>query len=147
VHVFSYPDKIRHLNQIQLEEIITTAELRTALRRFLRTTEICARQTGLTPRQYLLLILVKGAPDGSECATIGQLSERMQLAQSTVTELVARAVSAGLVTAEQSKDDGRVTEVRVAPEGERRMTECFELLGTERQALREALADHIQVPA
>lgn len=128
------------------DEIIATAELRAALRRFLRTTEICARQTGLTPRQYLLLLLVKGAPDRSEVATIGELAERMQLAQSTVTELVARAASAGLVTVGHSKDDGRVTQVRVASEGERRMTECFELLGTERGALRDALADHILVP-
>jgi DNA-binding MarR family transcriptional regulator len=135
------------LNPSQLEEIISTAELRAALRRFLRTTEICARQTGLTPRQYLLLLLVKGAPDGSECATIGELARRLQLAQSTVTELVARAGAAGLVTSDQSKDDGRVTEVRVAPEGERRMIECFELLGTERRALRDALADHILVPS
>jgi len=129
------------------EEIISTAELRSALRRFFRTTEIRAREAGLTPRQYLLLLLVKGVPDGSEMATIGELSERMQLAQSTVTELVARAATAELVTVGHSKNDGRVTEVRVAPEGERRMTECFELLGTERSALREALADHILVPS
>jgi DNA-binding MarR family transcriptional regulator len=143
----SHPDRIWCLNHSQLEEIISTADLRAALRRFLRTTEICARQTDLTPRQYLLLLLVKGTPDRSECSTIGDLSQRMQLAQSTVTELVSRAVAAGLVTADQSKDDGRVTEVRVSPEGERRLLECFELLGTERRALREALADHILVPS
>jgi len=130
-----------------LEEIISTAELRSALRRFFRTTEICARKSGLTPRQYLLLLLVKGASDRSECATIGELSERMQLAQSTVTELVARAAAAGLVTATNSKDDGRVTEVRVALEGERRLVECFELLGTERRALLDALEDQLFVPA
>jgi DNA-binding MarR family transcriptional regulator len=71
----------------------------------------------------------------------------MQLAQSTVTELVARAAAAGLVTVGHSKEDGRVTEVRVAPEGERRLTECFDLLGTERRALRDAIADHILVPS
>ena len=147
MHDCSHPDRVRYLSHSHLEEIISTAELRTALRRFFRTTEISARRAGLTPRQYLLLLLVKGAPDGSECATIGELSERMQLAQSTVTELVARAVSAGLVTATQSKEDGRVTQVRVAPEGERRMIECFELLGTERRALREALSDQLLVPS
>jgi DNA-binding MarR family transcriptional regulator len=113
--------------------------LRVALRRFFRATEIAARQSGVTPRQYLLLLLVKGAPDESECATIGNLSERMQLAQSTITELVARAVTAGLVTANQSVDDGRVTQVRLTPEGERRMLDCFTHLGGERTALREAL--------
>jgi DNA-binding MarR family transcriptional regulator len=113
------------------DEIISTAELRASLRRFFRRTEICARQSGLTPRQYLLLIFVRGAP--------------MQLAQSTVTELVARAATAGLVETSQSKDDGRVTEVRVALEGEHRMLACFEALGHERRALREALREHIAV--
>jgi DNA-binding MarR family transcriptional regulator len=135
------------LNPSQLEEIISTADLRVSLRRFFRVTEICARQTGLTPRQYLLLLLVEGDPDGRQYATIGELAERMQLAQSTVTELVARAVAAGLVSASHSKDDGRVTEVRVTPEGERRLLDCFQLLGTERRALREALGDHILVPS
>lgn len=127
------------------DEIISVAELRTALRRFFRVTEVAARKSGLTPRQYLLLLQVKGAPDGNECATIGNLSERLQLAQSTVTELVARAAAAGLVAVRQSKDDGRVTEVRTTEEGERRMLACFELLGGERTNLREALSDQVLV--
>jgi DNA-binding MarR family transcriptional regulator len=125
------------------EEIISTAELRVALRRFFRATEIAARRSDLTPRQYLLLLLVKGAPDGSECANIGNLAERMQLAQSTVTELVARAVTAGLVTATHSEDDGRVTQVRLTPEGSRRMLDCFGRLGGERATLREELAGQL----
>ncbi len=37
-----------------------------------------------------------------------ELAERMQLTQSTVTELVTRAESAGLVSREQSDEDARV---------------------------------------
>ena len=50
------------------------AELRTALRRFERRSEQLARAQGLTPRQFALLLLIKGAPDGSERATVTDLS-------------------------------------------------------------------------
>ena len=56
------------------------AEFRGALRRFLRTSERTARACGLTPQRYLLLLMVKGAPDGSERSTVTELEERLQLA-------------------------------------------------------------------
>ena len=57
-----------------------------------------------------------------------------------MTELISRAVEAGLVSATQSESDGRVSEIRLSREGERRMAECFSRLEDERGALREALA-------
>ena len=125
---------------LDLDAVIAVAEFRAALRSFLRQSERIARRSDLTPQRYLLLLMIKGAPDGSEVSTVTELARRLQLAQSTVTELVARAVAAGLVTATSSEHDGRVTEVRVSPEGESRMMECFARLGGERGALREALA-------
>ena len=100
-----------------VEDAIRVAEFRVALRRFFRMTEIAARESRLTPRQYLLLLLVKGAPDGSEQTTVGELCKRLYLAQSTVTELVSRAVDAGLVLVTQSDVDGRVSEIRLSAEG------------------------------
>jgi DNA-binding MarR family transcriptional regulator len=116
------------------------ASFRVALRRFFRTTEIAARASRLTPRQYLLLLLVKGAPGGSEQSTVGELCKRLYLAQSTVTELVSRAEQARLVQVAQSASDGRVSEIRLTAEGERKLAECFWRLEDERNALREALA-------
>jgi DNA-binding MarR family transcriptional regulator len=104
-------------------------------------TEIAARVSGLTPRQYLLLLLVKGAPDGSEQTTVGDLCKRLHLAQSTVTELVSRAQQAGLVAANQSERDGRVSEIRLSRAGELKLEECFSRLEDERRALRESLAE------
>jgi multisubunit Na+/H+ antiporter MnhE subunit len=78
------------------DEVIRVAEFRSTLRRFLRRSEHAARASGLTPQRHLLLVMIKGAPDGSERATISQLADRLQLAQSTVTELVGRAEEAGL---------------------------------------------------
>src|SRR5207244_185986 len=78
-----------------LEAVIAVAEFRAALRTFLRQSERIARRSGLTPQRYLLLLMIKGAPDRSEQSTVTELARRMQLAQSTVTELVSRAEEAG----------------------------------------------------
>jgi DNA-binding MarR family transcriptional regulator len=119
-------------------EAVPVAEFRAALRGFLRTSERNARAAGLTPQRYLLLLMIKGAPDQSEQSTVTELAERLQLAQSTVTELVSRAEEIGLVERERSSDDGRIAILRLAPEGERRLAQVFTSNERERQALRRA---------
>jgi DNA-binding MarR family transcriptional regulator len=119
-------------------DVVAVAEFRAGLRRFLRRSERVARNCGLTPQRYLLLLMVKGAADGSERSTVTELSERLQLAQSTVTELVSRAEDAGLLQREQSQSDARVAHLRLSVEGERRLLQAFTGLATERAQLREA---------
>src|SRR5919109_2041930 len=104
-----------------VDDAVSVAEFRAALRRFLRRSERIARRSGLTPQRHLLLLMIKGAPDGSEQSTVTELAERLQLAQSTVTELVRRAEEAGLVERERSTADGRVAHLRLTREGERRL--------------------------
>jgi DNA-binding MarR family transcriptional regulator len=123
---------------ITTSDIVAVAEFRAALRQFLRRTERIARQSGLTPQRYLLLLMVKGAADGSEQSTVTELSERLQLAQSTVTELVSRAEESGLIEREQSQTDARVAHLRLTEEGERRLMQAFTGLATERSNLRNA---------
>jgi DNA-binding MarR family transcriptional regulator len=125
---------------ITTSDIVAVAEFRAALRGFLRRTERIARQSDLTPQRYLLLLMVKGAPDGSEQSTVTELSERLQLAQSTVTELVSRAEETGLIEREQSHTDARVAHLRLTEEGERRLMNAFTGLATERSNLRSAFA-------
>jgi DNA-binding MarR family transcriptional regulator len=124
---------------VDLEAVIAVAEFRAALRAFLRQSERIARRSGLTPQRYLLLLMIKGAPDGSEQSTVTELARRLQLAQSTVTELVSRAEEAGLVARAQSGMDGRVAHLRLTGEGERRLRACLTTLETERRQLREAV--------
>ena len=125
---------------IATSDAVAVAEFRAALRAFLRRTERIARQSGLTPQRYLLLLMVKGAPDGSERSTVTELAERMQLAQSTITELVSRAEEAGLIGREQSRDDARVAHLRLTAEGERRLELAFTALATERENVRDAFS-------
>ena len=124
-------------------EAVPVAEFRAALRGFLRTSERNARAAGLTPQRYLLLLMIKGAPGGHERSTVTELAERLQLAQSTVTELVSRAEEIGLVARERSPDDGRIAILRLTPDGEQRLAESFTSNERERQALRQAF-EHLQ---
>jgi DNA-binding MarR family transcriptional regulator len=124
---------------VSANEVARVAELRAALRRYLHRSERIARTSGLTPQRHLLLLMIKGAPDGSERSTVTELAERLQLAQSTVTELVGRAEAAGLIERRRSPQDGRVVEVRLAPEGERRLARSFTGHAEERERLIEAL--------
>jgi DNA-binding MarR family transcriptional regulator len=87
-----------------------------------------------------LLLQIKGAPDLSERATVTELADRLQLAQSSVTELVARVEQAGFVRREPSSEDGRVVYLRLTKAGEHRFAQGFRNLAAERQALRDAIA-------
>jgi DNA-binding MarR family transcriptional regulator len=125
---------------IDVAKVMEVADFREALRRFHRQSERVARQSGLTPQRYLLLLMIKGARDGGERSTVTELSRRLQLAQSTVTELVSRAEDAGLIAREQSQTDARVAHLRLTDEGERRLEAAFSGLQTEREQLEKALA-------
>src|SRR5256714_13590718 len=107
--------------RLTAEAAMRGAEFRSALRRFLRRSERVARASGLTPQRYLLLLMIKGAPDGSERSTVTELAERLRLAQSTVTELVRRAEEAGLLDRAPSRSDGRVAHLRLSDQGGRRL--------------------------
>ena len=126
--------------RVETTAVIHVAAFRAALRAFLRESELSARAGGLTPQRYLLLLMIKGAPDGSERATVTELSDRLGLAQSTVTELVSRAEEIGIVERSPSDADGRVAYLRLTKEGERRLESAFTRLDVERARLRDAFA-------
>ena len=125
--------------ELETADVVHVAAFRSALRRFLRTSEELAQANGLTPRRHMLLLMIKGAPDGSEQATVSDLVERLKLGQSTVTELATRAEEAGLVERTRSEADARVVHLRLTAEGERRLARVFESHDTERRELRRIL--------
>lgn len=106
---------------VSLEAIVDLAEFRAALRLFQRHSEEIARRWGLTPQRYLLLLTIKGAPDGSERLNLTQVAERLQLSRNGVTELASRAEEAGLIEREGDSSDQRVVYLRLTAEGERRL--------------------------
>jgi DNA-binding MarR family transcriptional regulator len=72
-------------------------------------------------------------------STVTELADRMQLTQSTVSELVTRAESAGLVTRSQSEDDARVFWLELTEEGQSRLARAVARNGAERNRLIELL--------
>lgn len=122
--------------------MIEIADFRASLRRFVRHSDRVAQAHGLTPQWHLLLLMVKGAPDGSERITVGDAAERLQLSANSTTELVNRAEEQGLIRRERSEEDGRVVTLALTREGERRLNAALGDLETDRKELRRAL-DHL----
>ncbi len=123
-----------------LSDVQRVAEFRVALRRFEARSDLAARAASLTPQRYLLLVAIKGAPDGREQASVSELADRLEMPQTTVSDLVTRAEDVGLVVREPSALDGRVVHVRLTAEGDRRLADCLDSLDEDRAELERALA-------
>ena len=101
---------------VTTQEYRALAELRYRIRLFLREGDAKARATGLEPQQYLLLLALRGLPDGAD-ATIRTLAERLVLKHHSVVELVDRLVAHGYVRRMRSRDDRRKVLVSLSPRG------------------------------
>jgi len=73
------------------------------------------RTEGLTPNQYNVLRILRGAHPGG--LTCGQIGERMITRDPDVTRLTDRLVREGLAERTRSDTDRRVVEVTIAAEG------------------------------
>lgn len=80
-----------------------------------RITKEAARRYGLTGPQLTVVKLLDGLGDLS----LSALSEQIRRRNSTVTGLVDRMVTAGLVVRERSDADRRVVHIRLTAEGRR----------------------------
>lgn len=105
---------LRDLSKADFEAL---AEWRYQLRRFLRFSEEAAKAQGLTPLQYQLLLQIRGCK-GRSWALVGELAERLQLAQHGVVALVSRCEQAGLVERVPGERDRRQVQVHLTPEGQ-----------------------------
>jgi DNA-binding MarR family transcriptional regulator len=123
------------------DEYGQAAALRTALRRFLRESDVVTRRHGLTTKRYELLLMVKTG--GNSRATLTELAERLALAPSSTTELVARAETLGLVHRELDVTNRRSVLVRLTEEGERRLGAAVTALARERTRLTE-IVSHLE---
>lgn len=94
------------------------AELRYLIRHFLREGDAKARAVGLEPQQYLMLLAIRGLPQGRE-ATIQTLAERLALKHHSAVELIDRLETHGYVRRTRSRNDRRRVFVSLLPRGER----------------------------
>jgi DNA-binding MarR family transcriptional regulator len=98
------------------------AEFRYQIRRFLRFSEEAAREAGVEPQQYQLLLAVKGLPPGAR-ARVGELAERLQIQHHSAVELVDRMEKQGLALRKRSPEDRREVLVALTAKGERLLQE------------------------
>jgi DNA-binding MarR family transcriptional regulator len=124
----------------------SAAELRLALRRFLRGSEKALLEVGLTDRQYVLLLLVAAAQSDDE-ATITVLADRLLLASNTVSELADRAARLGLVRRVTDAGDRRVVRLTLTLKGKRLLLRAVRSLESERRELAKTLAAVPTTPA
>jgi DNA-binding MarR family transcriptional regulator len=98
------------------------AEFRHQIRRFLHSADQIARAAGIEPKQYQLLLAIRGIPEDTE-PTIGVLAEQLRLRHHSAVELVNRAETKGLV--ERSREGARVI-VGLTKKGQRVLAKAVE---------------------
>jgi DNA-binding MarR family transcriptional regulator len=94
------------------------AELRYRIRRFLQEGDDTARQAQLEPQQYLLLLAIRGLPEG-QVATIRTLADRLSLRHHSTVELVDRMEAHGYVKRARGREDRRQVLVSLQARGEK----------------------------
>jgi DNA-binding MarR family transcriptional regulator len=118
------------------------AELRYRIRHFLCEGDAAARQMGIEPQQYLLLLAVRGLPEGTQ-ATIRILAERLALKHNSTVELINRLEKRGYVRRSRSQDDRRSVLVSLRPRGEKLLEQVARQRITELRAGGAALVNSI----
>lgn len=103
---------------ITTAEYQALAELRYRIRKFVREGDAVATASGLEPQQYLLLLMIRGIPEGQE-ATVRTLAERLALKHHSVVELIDRLEAHGYVRRNRSREDRRSVLVSLLPRGEK----------------------------
>ena len=93
------------------------AEFRYQIRRFLAVSDRIARSSRLQPQQYMMLLALRGLPEGKE-PTILVLAERLQIRHNTAVELLNRLAGRGFVRRIRSESDSRKVFIRLTRKGE-----------------------------
>jgi DNA-binding MarR family transcriptional regulator len=96
------------------QEYAALSNFRFQLARFLRFSETAARAAGVTPKQYLLLLHIRGFA-GRDWATVGELATRLQSSAHGTAALVNRCVASRLVRKHRNGEDARRVEVHLTP--------------------------------
>jgi DNA-binding MarR family transcriptional regulator len=129
--------------EITSAEYRALAELRYRIRHFLREGDAMARSVGLEPQQYLMLLAIRGLPEGSD-ATIQAIAERLVLKHHSAVELIDRLETHGYVRRTRSRDDRRRVFVTLLPRGERLLELVARNRITELRTSGEALVGAIE---
>lgn len=126
--------------RIALSDYRALAALRYRIRLFLSEGDAAARRAGLEPQQYLLLLAVRGLPEGAK-ATIQVLAQRLMLKHNSTVELIDRLEMHGYLRRSQSRQDRRCILVKLLPRGKQLVERVARERLTELRGGGEALSD------
>jgi DNA-binding MarR family transcriptional regulator len=107
---------------LTLEDYRSLAEFRHQIRRYLRFSDAAVKGSDLEPRQYQLLLALKGLPPDLR-PRIGELAEQLQIQHHSAVELVDRLEVSGLVRRQRGTQDRREVLVALTPAGEKVLRE------------------------
>ena len=125
---------------LTLHDYQSLAEFRHQIRRYLRFSEKMVRNANLEPRQYQLLLALKGLPPNVR-PRIAELAEQLQIQHHSAVELVDRLENSGLVRRERGTNDRREVLVLLTAAGERVICELVLHHRTELSSRGPALLD------
>ena len=132
----------RVTKEITTAEYQALAEMRYRIRKFVREGDAVARAAGLEPQQYLLLLALRGLPEGVE-ATIRTLADRLALKHHSAVELIDRLEAHAYVRRSRSRDDRRRVLVSLLPRGEKLLEQVARDRISELRSSGAALANAI----
>src|ERR1700675_1478497 len=106
------------VKKITATEFRALAELRYRIRLFLKEGDATAREAGLEPQQYLMLLAIRGLP-ADVPGKIRTLADRLALKHHSAVELVDRLEQHGYVKRTRSREDKRQVLVSLLPKGQK----------------------------
>jgi DNA-binding MarR family transcriptional regulator len=109
-------------NSLTFGDYQSLAEFRHQIRRYLRFSDRAVRDAGLEPRQYQLLLALKGLPPDVR-PRIGELAEQLQIQHHSAVELIDRLEASGLVRRQRARQDRREVLISPTPAGEKLLRE------------------------
>jgi DNA-binding MarR family transcriptional regulator len=98
------------------------AEFRHYIKRLLDFSDQAAKAAGIEPRQYQLLLAIRGLPEGIE-PTVGALAQQLRSHHHSTVELINRAETNDLVKRSRA---GTHVFVRLTRKGERVLAQAIE---------------------
>lgn len=115
------------------------ADFRFALRKFMAFSESKAAGHGLTPQQHQALLAIRATK--ADTATVGYIAERLILKPHSASGLVDRLESLGLIVREASKNDGRISLLKLSATAKRTLDALSSTHRDEIRRLRPILGE------
>jgi DNA-binding MarR family transcriptional regulator len=102
---------------LQAKDYDALGAFRYAMRKFLRVSkEVVAARAKLTPEQCEALLAIKSS-SGTDCMTVGEISERLQVKHHTVVSLLDKLEARKLATGKRAAGDRRNVNVQLTKAG------------------------------